>query len=131
MMHNDSTAILDDLLSRWHSWAKNYIPIPQCGADPMFRNVKVAKTWDTTSDAFDDELNNRIMEAIDFQVSEMPDQPPDRGYRSAIYSLARNLATGRSVWLSPRLPKDPVERGILVVEARNMLTRRLLVAGVM
>lgn len=130
-MMNESHAILDDLLSRWHSWARAYIPIPTCGADPMFRNVKISKTWDSTSDAFDDELNNRLMEAIDFQVSEMPDEPPARAYRSAIYVLARNLSTGRSVWLSPRLPKDQMERAVIVLEARNILTRRLLSAGVM
>ncbi|OUM00568.1 hypothetical protein [Variovorax sp. JS1663] len=124
-------ATLDDLLSRWHSWAKGYIPVPQSGADPMFRNVRTPKTWDTTSDAFDDDLNNRIMECIDFQVSQMPDNPPDHGYRSAIYSLARNLSTGRSVWISPRLPRDPMQRAVIVLEARNMLTRRLLAAGVM
>lgn len=130
-MMNDSHQILDDLLSRWHSWARAYMPVPTCGADPMFRNVKISKTWDSTSDAFDDELNNRLMETIDFQVSEMPDDPPARAYRSAIYALARNLSTGRSVWLSPRLPKDPMERGIVCMEARNMLMRRLIQAGIM
>lgn len=125
-MINDSAAILDDLLARWHHHCKGYSPVPVCGADPMFRNAKSGKGWDSTSEVIEDELNGKIMAAIDFQVSEMADP-----HRSAIYVLARNLYTGRSVWLSPRLPKDAVERAQIVAGARIMLTRRLVSAGVM
>ncbi|AMM23179.1 hypothetical protein [Variovorax sp. PAMC 28711] len=125
-MKNDSAAILDDLLSRWHSWARSYSPVPVCGADPMFRNAKSGKGWDSTSDVIEDDLQGKMMEAVDFQVSEMRDP-----HRSALYVLARNLSTGRSVWLSPRLPRDPLERGVIVQEARNHLIRRLMSAGVM
>ena len=126
MMHNDSSAILDDLLSRWHSWARSYSPVPTCGADPMFRNAKSAKGWDTTDQVVEDELNDKTMKAIDFQVGEMADP-----HRSAIYIHARNCCTGRNVWLSPRLPADPLERARILGEAKSMLTRRLLSAGVM
>lgn len=126
MMHNDSSAILDDLLSRWHSWARSYSPVPTCGADPMFRNAKSAKGWDTTDQVVEDELNDKTMKAIDFQVGEMVDP-----HRSAIYIHARNCCTGRNVWLSPRLPADPLERARILGEAKGLLTRRLLSAGVM
>ncbi|KAF1003326.1 MAG: hypothetical protein GAK28_04765 [Luteibacter sp.] len=130
---DECAAALDDLLKRWHRWQMGFSPVPVCGADPMFRNVKASRTFDTTSDAFDAELNGRLMEAVDFQVSEMPDEPNPGGrngaYRSAIYCLAKNLALGASVWDSPRLPKDQMERAIVVLEARNILTRRLLAAG--
>lgn len=118
--------ILDDLLSRWHSWARGYSPIPRCGADPMFRNAKSGKGWDSTSDVIEDELNGKIMEAIDFQVSEMKDP-----HRSAIYIHARNCSTGRNVWMSPRMPANPEERALILMEARNLLTRRLMNVGVM
>lgn len=127
MMHNDSSRILDDILSRWHSWAKGYVPIPVCGADPMFRNAKSSgRHWDSTSEVIEDEIQGKILEAVDFQVSEMQDP-----HRTAIHFLARNLATGRSVWLSKRLPEDPLERATIVADARNQLTRRLMQAGVM
>lgn len=132
---DECAATLDDLLKRWHFWQMGFSPVPVCGADPMFRNVKASRTFDTTSDAFDAELNGRLMEAVDFQVSEMPDEPNpsgrNRAYRSAVYCLARNLAVGASIWNSPRLPKDQMERAVVVLEARNILTRRLLAAGVM
>lgn len=126
MMHNDSAAILDDLLSRYHHWAKGFIPVPVCGADPMFRNAKSGKGWDSTSDVIEDELNGKTMQAIDFHIGEIADP-----HRAALYVLARNCYTGRNVWMSPRLPKDPIERGVVVAEARSRLTRRLMAAGVM
>jgi hypothetical protein len=119
-------ATLDDILSRYHSWAKAFSPVPVAGADPMFRNAKSGKGWDSTSDVIEDELNGKTMEAVDFHIGEI--QEP---HRAALYVLARNLSTGRSVWLSPRLPKDPFARTEIVGQARSMLTRRLMQAGVM
>ena len=127
MVRNDSAHILDDILSRWHSWAKGYSPIPTCGADPMFRNAKSSgRHWDSTSEVIEDEIQGKILQAVDFQVSEMQDP-----HRTAIHFLARNLATGRSVWLSKRLPEDKMEVAIIVAEARSQLTKRLILAGVM
>lgn len=126
MMQDDSKAILDDILSRWHSWAKGYSPVPVCGADPMFRNNKSPNQWDTVDEVIDEQITSKIMQAVDFQVGEMKDP-----YRSSIYILARNCATGRNVWLSPRLPKELMARTAIVQEARSQLTRRLMNVGVM
>ena len=125
-MHNDSAAILDDLLSRWHSHCRAYKANQQTPRDPMFRNTKSGRGWDSTEEIIEDEIHGSMMEAIDFQVSEMQDP-----YRAAIYALARNLSTGRSVWMSPRLPQDPLERATVVAEARNQITNRLMRCGVM
>lgn len=131
-MHNDSAAILDDLLSRYHAWARAFSAVPTCGADPMFRNAKSGKGWDSTSEVIDDELTGSTMQAVDFHIGELPDdQSTGRPYRSAIYCLARNCYTGRNVWMSPRLPRDAEKRAAVVAEARIMLTRRLVSAGVM
>jgi hypothetical protein len=127
----ECAATLNDLLVRWHRWQKGYTPVPTCSADPMFRNVKSSKNWDSTSQVIQDELNGSTMETIEAQVSELPDVDKLQPYRSAIYAIARNLHVGASVWSSPRLPADPLERGIVVMEARNMLMRRLIAAGVM
>jgi hypothetical protein len=92
----------------------------------MFRHAKSGRGWDSTQDIIDEELSDSTMEAIDFQAGEMPEP-----HRSAIYAHARNLASKHAVWRSPRLPEDAQERAVLVMEARNMLTKRLLRAGVM
>jgi hypothetical protein len=126
MMNNDSGAILSDLLERWHIWARGFKVCPEPSADPMFRNAKSGRAYETQYEINEATINDSTMEAIDFQVSEMADP-----HRSAIYAHARNLASKHAVWASPRLPQDPQERAILVLEARNILTRRLLRAGVM
>jgi hypothetical protein len=123
---NDSAAILDDLLSRWHSHCRAYKANQQTPRDPMFRDTKSGRGWDSTEDIIEDEIHGSMMESIDFQVSEMQDP-----HRAAIYALARNLSTGRSVWMSPRLPQDPLQRATIVAEARNQITKRLMAVGVM
>jgi hypothetical protein len=124
-MTNDTDAILDDLLSRFHAWARQYRVTAQQGADPMFRNARSPRGWDSVDDILDGELQNGTMKAIDFQVGEMKDP-----YRTAIYMNARNCYTGRNVWLSPRLPSDKAARDALVGEARGMLLARLVKAGI-
>ena len=126
MMSNDSHAILDDILSRWHAWARGYRPVIQSAADPMFREARSSKQWDSMDDVIDEEITSKIMKAVDFQVSEMKDP-----HRAAIHALAKNCYAGHSVWISPRLPSDQAERAIIVLEARNQLMRRLMAAGVL
>ena len=128
---DEMAVVLNDLLKRWHQWQAGYNPVPTCSADPMFRNVKSSKNWDTTSQVIADELHGSTMETIEAQVAELPDVPQTKPYRSAIYAVARNLSSGASVWKSPRLPADLDERAVVIMEARNMLTRRLMAAGVL
>jgi hypothetical protein len=123
--------ILDTLLRDWHEWQKGYSPVPTCSADPMFRNAKSSKGWDSTSDVIQDELHGSTMETIEAQVAELPDIPKTQPYRSAIYAIARNLHVGANVWSNPRLPADQLERGVVIMEARNLLTKRLIAAGVL
>lgn len=120
------SAALDDILSRWHSWAKSYSPVPTSGADPMFRNARCGRGWDTTEDIIEAEIDSKTMKAVDFHVTELKDP-----YRSAIYIHARNQCTGRNVWVSPRLPTCPMARGVILLEAKNVLTRKLIGAGIL
>jgi hypothetical protein len=125
-MRDDSKEILDEILAKWHEWEKGYSPLPKTGTNPVFRNAKSGRGWDTVDDIIDGEISSDIMKAVDFQVSEIAEP-----HRSAIYENARNCATGQTVWRSPRLPADQLERGVIVLEARNQLMRRLMAAGVL
>lgn len=126
-MRNDTDVILSDLLERWHIWARGFNVCNPPGADPMFRNVKSGRrNWDSLDQIIEDDLSASTMEAIDFEVGEMPEPS-----RSAIYAHARNLAAKYAVWGSPRLPQDAKERALLVLDARAMLVKRLLRAGIM
>ena len=125
-MMNDSGYILDDLLRAWHAHCKGYSPIPVAGADPMFRNAKAGRGYDTTAEIIEDELHGSTMETIDFQVDQMQDP-----HRAAIHELARNLHTQQSVWKHPRLQKlDEWERARVIDQARSQITKRLVSAGV-
>ena len=125
-MKDDSNAILNDVLGRWHAWAKGFSIVPVCSADPMFRDVRSRGGWDSADDIMDMQINAKIMKSVDFEVGEMLEP-----HRSAIYAVARNLHMGAAVWSSPRLPADPLARGVIVVEAKRQITKRLIVAGVL
>lgn len=133
-MHNDSNAILDDLLARWHHWMSG-APINGVDRldDPAFRDAQSRTGWDSSGDVIDRELESKTMKAIDFQVGGDARAQGGMGdpHRTAIYILARNCCTGQKVWYSERLPKDPIELGIVIQEARNILTRRLMAAGIL
>ncbi len=127
MMRNEADEILDDILSRWHSWAQG-----QGGTAGHARRsagmeqYRPSRQYDDTNGALDSDLEHMRCKQVDFDVRQLP-QP----HQTAIYVDARNLCTGVAVWGNPRLPSDPAERQVIVLEARNMLTKRLLASGVL
>ncbi|MBB1599497.1 hypothetical protein [Variovorax sp. UMC13] len=131
---NEADQILDDILARWHHWMSG-APINGVDRldDPAFREARSRSGWDSSDDIYDREVEQQKMKAVDFQVGgdSRAQGGMDEPHRSAIYILARNACTGAKVWNSPRLPADPLELGIVIQEARNILTRRLMAAGVL
>ena len=71
-MKQDANYLLDDLLASWHQWASRKHQVGEIKACPMFKSAKSPRGWDSTSDLVDEELEGGRMEAIDFQVGEMP-----------------------------------------------------------
>jgi hypothetical protein len=92
----------------------------------MFRNAKTSRGWDTVDEIVNAEIDGDQMKAVDFNVMQLCDV-----YRTALQINARNLATGRSVWTSVRLPAKPEERAAILSEARTGLTVRLRDAGIL
>ena len=125
-MKQDASYILDDLLAAWHKWARRQQPPGAIKACPMFKCAKSPRGWDSTHDLVDEELEGDRMEAIDFHVGEMP---PIQ--RAALQINARKLATGHHVWFSARLPSDPLERAVILLDARAALVVRLNRSGVL
>lgn len=126
MMRDESKEILDSLLAQWHRWACGYRYVGGINSSPMFRDAKTSKGWDSVEEIIDSEIDGSRMEAVQFHIFEL--RPV---YRTALQLNARNLHTGKTVWDSPRLPPDPEERAIMLMEARNLLLKRLLSAGVL
>ncbi|MES2958470.1 MAG: hypothetical protein V4792_09790 [Pseudomonadota bacterium] len=124
-MTDEQSAILDDLLSRWHHWqgaesAKGYAP-----QSAGFGQYRASRQYDDTNGALDSDLDARRCAQVDHEAQQMHDP-----HRAAIYCEARNLGTGRAVWSSPRLPADQGERNQVVIEARIIMSRRLIASGV-
>lgn len=123
--------VLNSLLSDWHHW-QSARPVNGCdrlaGGEPGSRDG-----WDSADEETDKALHASTMQTIDFHVSG--DSSGHGGlkepHQSAIYCLARNCYAGSNVWSSPRLPRDALERVVITQEARNMLMRKLISAGVM
>jgi len=118
---------LNDLLTRWHAHCNGYSACKGYpSANAACRQAQTTSVWDAWSGAQDDAANHRIMEEFDAAMWDVP-QP----YLTALQLQARNLHTGKQVWQSPRLPADPMERGVLLMEGRNLLMRGLAKRGVM
>ena len=125
-MKDETREIFDSILADWHHWARGFQIVASHGACAMFSAVRSSRQWDSAEDVTDGTLHNEQMKAVDFNVNEL-----EPLYRTAIQINARNLALGRSVWSSARLPQDVAERAVLVGKARRELIERLKNAGVM
>jgi hypothetical protein len=125
MMRDDQTAILDDLLSSWHRWAKGETHVDgYASTSAGLGDWRASRQWDDQNGSLDGELDKSTMKTIDFQVSQMVDP-----YRAAIHMNAKNLAAGRQVFQSPRVPTG-IEGANILKTARATLILRLVNAGV-
>lgn len=127
-MVDESAAILDDLLCRWHQWQQDR---HRYGRGYPSRAIvcgecRISRQYDDANGALDDAVDHQVMRGLDFQVGEMRDP-----HKAAIYANARALVVGAAVWSSPRLPLDRLERAHIVAEARDQLVTRLHDAGIM
>lgn len=124
-MKDDTQDLLNDILRDWHSWAKGYQYVVSVGTSPMFRDAKASRGWDTTDEIIGNELDNSRMAAVDFHISELCDV-----YRTALQIQARNLCTGKNLWISTRLPTKVEDRVKILMEAKTSLLARLRDAGI-
>ena len=121
----DQNAILDSLLSDWHRWAAGEQHADgYASTSAGLGDWRASRQWDDQNGALDGELDKSTMKTIDFQVQQMQDP-----YRAAIHMNAKNLAAGRNVFQSPRIPTG-IEGVNILRTARATLTIRLVNAGV-
>ena len=124
-MKNDSYEILNDLLCQWFRWANGYKYASGINSSPMFRECRSNhRQWASLDEVADEDKSQ--WEHMDSVIMGLCDV-----YRSALQLQARNLCTGRSVWTSARLPADPGMRAQLLAEARNALTIKLRIDGIL
>ena len=117
---HDTSMALDDLLIAWHRWAKSYAPVQEISTSPMFRGMKSPRGWDTLDQIADETIETGKLETVDAVIMQLCDD-----YRTALQIQARNLCTGRNVWVSTRLPADPDNRAVVLRDARDALHNKL------
>jgi hypothetical protein len=121
-MISDLDVILNDLLSRWHWWATQFLHGQGYYNDQPYANMAPPLHGNVWNDelANDAKRENAELAEVDHAIDAVP-QP----HRTALWFNARNLYTGVHVWRSPRLPADAMARAQLVVDARKLLVVEL------
>jgi hypothetical protein len=111
-----------DLLSRlvvWWRYERQLMPVEGYPTEcPTTAGYKASRQYDGDNGAA--ETDARGLAAIRFGRAVDGMEEP---YRTALYIVARNRATGVSVWISPRLPADKDKRAEIVSEALDRLSR--------
>lgn len=79
---------------------------------PSTAGYKASRQYDSENGAAEQDERGSMAKAVGGIVNAMPEP-----YRTALYCLARNRATGVSAWSSARLPADKDERAEVVSEA--------------
>jgi hypothetical protein len=107
---------MDDALSLlvlWWRAESQWSPVegfpPEC---PSTRGWRVSRQYDDDSGAAEVDQRGMLIRHISSIVNSI-----EEPYRTALYLVARNRATGVSVWRSARLPDDEDERAEIVAEA--------------
>lgn len=112
-----ASSVVNEILVVWHHWSANASVGTGYGNRSASCSVGPGGCGDW-------EIAD--LEVVDAVVDAIP-QP----HRTAISFMARNLACRAQVWSSPRLPTQRDELQVLLMEARNMLTRGLITKGVL
>ena len=126
-MQNDIQNVLSGMLADWHHYCqhtadRNGLPGKAAG----FGQSRSNSQFDWENGIEDEMVDRRIMQGFDAAIQRVP-QP----WLTALQFEARNLAVRYQVWVSPRLPADPLEREALILEARVKLLRELARDGVL
>lgn len=127
MMQNDIELVLNGLLADWHNWCHHTSDrAGPAGKSAVFGESRSNSQYDWENGLESEAIDRRIMQGFDAAIQRIA-QP----WLTALQFEARNLAVGYQVWASPRLPTDPNEREILILEARNKLLKELARDGVL
>ncbi len=114
---DDINSDILDMLVFWWRYERGWLPVAGYPEEcPSTRGYKVSSQYDDTNGAEETDARGMLAKRIGHAVASIPEP-----HRSALYLLARNRATGVSVWISPRLPTDDTLRAQLVADAVDKL----------
>lgn len=110
-----------DLLVLWWRVENGWLPVEgfphECPSTAGFRT---SRQYDDHNGAQETDARGQLAEAVGRVVNGLAEP-----YRTALYVLARNRATGVQVWVSARLPQDQDERARTVARAIELFESAL------
>lgn len=126
-MQSDIDSLVSSLMVQWHQWgSRSTFGKGYPAASASCKAARTSRQYDDANGSLDARLDDSVMEAFDAAAYRVP-QP----WLTALQFQARNMSSGASVWQSPRLPVDAMERAVLTMEARNKLMKELMRDGVL
>ena len=119
---------LDGVLQDWHAWESQYTPTRGFATRALVvGEFRISRQYDDSNGALDDDLHNRRMRDVAFEVGELP---TDQRY--AICDYTKGLSVGGAmVWRNPRLPSDDAERLTILRQAKQALIAKLVGRGIL
>ena len=109
------------LLALWWKAESQWTPVQSYPTEcPSCRDYRASRQHDDTNGADETDARGMLIRHIGEAVNSI-----EEPHRTALYLLARNQATGVTVWRSARLPADDVERAALVAVAVELFCDRV------
>lgn len=110
------------LLVFWHryQWTRDLSALDYPHECPSTKGYRTSRQYDSDNGAFETDARGELAERIGNIVDSITEP-----YRTALYVLARNRATGSMVWSSPRLPTDEIERMSVVSRAVELFSEQV------
>jgi hypothetical protein len=106
------------LLALWWEAESQWTPVEGYPKEcPSCRDWRSSRQYDDQNGAADTDSRGALIRHIAGVIKNI-----DEPHRTALYMVARNHATGASVWASARLPADPQARAEVVAEAVELFT---------
>lgn len=105
-----------ELLALWWKAEHAWLPVEGYPTEcPSCRDYRTSRQYDSHNGADETDARGMLIRHVNQAVQQVPEP-----FRTALYVLARNQATGVTVWRSARLPADDQARAQMVAEALEM-----------
>jgi hypothetical protein len=117
-MTNDlpDEAYLIEVLVLWYRSESSYLPVEGYPREcPSTAGYRASRQHDDLNGAQETDARGRLIARVGAVVNGFDDP-----YRAALYTLARNRATGSGVWRSARLPDDDMARAEITAKALDL-----------
>lgn len=110
-----------ELLALWWKAESQWSPVAGFpDVCPSCAGWRSSRQYDSDNGAADGDSRGMLIRHVGGVVRQI-----DEPYRTALYMLARNIATGAQVWRSARLPENTQARASVVSDAVEIFVSRV------